>query len=83
MMICIHLHGSSLLSVGKIPLTKDYSRFGRVIGSFPFQTKQVPYIVLVLLIELVVCHLAERLAPKYERLLDWQTEDLNRLPHQP
>ena len=43
----------------------------------------MPYIVFVLLIELVICHLAERLAPKYERLLDWQTEDLDRLPRQP
>ena len=36
------------------------------------------YVVLVLLVELIVRHLAERLAPKYERLFDWQPKDLSR-----
>ena len=40
-------------------------------------------IVLVLLIEFVVCHLAEGLAPKEEGLFDRQAEDLGSLPRQP
>ena len=39
------------------------------------------YIVLVLLVELVICNLAERLAPKDERLFDWQPKDLSGLPN--
>ena len=41
------------------------------------------YIVLVLLVELVVCHLAERLAPKYERLFNRQSKDLSGFHRQP
>ena len=37
----------------------------------------------MLLVELVVCHLAERLAPKEEGLFDGQAEDLGSLPRQP
>ena len=40
-------------------------------------------IILVLLVEFVVCDLAERLAPEYQRLFNRQTKDLGNLPHQP
>jgi hypothetical protein len=62
--------------VGRAPLAKYHSRFGRIVGSFALQAKGVPDIVLVLLVELVVIHLAECLTPKYERLFNRQTEDL-------
>jgi hypothetical protein len=41
------------------------------------------YVVLVILVKLVVCNLAKRLAPKYERLLDRQSKDLNILLYNP
>lgn len=40
------------------------------------------YIVLVLLVELVICNLAEGLAPEYERLFNRQPKDLSGLPRQ-
>lgn len=70
MIICIHLHSHEKVSVGKIRSHKDNSRFGRVIGSFPLEAKRMAYVVFVLLVEFVVCNLAERLAPEYKGFFD-------------
>ena len=66
----------TIVSVVEISFTKHLSRFGWVVGSFPLKAKWVTYVILVFLVEPTVRHLAERLAPKYERLFDWQPKDL-------
>lgn len=56
--------------------TRMHSLFRRVVCTFPFQTVGMSDVILVLLVELVVRHVAERLSPKYNRFVDRESQNL-------
>jgi hypothetical protein len=56
--------------------TRKHVPFRRIICAFPFQTVRMSDIILVLLVELVVRYVTERLSPECNSLVDRETQNL-------
>ena len=50
--------------------------FRGIVCTFPFQTVRMSDVILVLLVELVVRDVAERLSPECNSFVDRETQDL-------
>jgi hypothetical protein len=57
-------------------MTLTHSRFRWIICTLALKTVGMPDVILVLLVEFVIGHVAERLPPEYNSFFDRETQNL-------